>query len=187
MAGAPHYRNSKISMGNNDPVYTAQFEVSLTPPAGISNWDLVLESVKKIGGLDVNKMPEVDKSQKYKGATRSQMGGAVPEQSIDLTIDFELNLDDANSMFTYKALRAWCDLVYNPLTGKFGLKRDYIGGPLIISQFNKDYQIFRQITFPVVFPSSAIPLPADFDFADNGLWEISGFQLTADYWDETWL
>jgi len=187
MPGHPHYRNSQASMNNFEPVFTAQFEVSITPPAGISEWELTLENITKISGLDVNKMPEVIKDQKYKGVIRSHIGGAVPENPIEISLDFELNLNDSNSMYTYKALRLWTDRVYNPLTGTFGLKKEYIGGPLIVSQFNKKGDIFRQITFPVVFPSAAIPLPSDLDWSENGIFKLTDFKLTADYWDESWI
>ena len=186
MAGYAHYRNSIASMGNMEPVYTAQYEVSITPPAGISDWSLTLENVTNVSGVNTNFLPEPQK-QYYKGAARTHAGGAVPEQTVDISLSFELNLNESNSMYVYKALRAWTDLVYDPLTGKFGLKKDYIGGPMIISQFNKKGEIFRQITYPVVFPTTAIELPTDFDYSDAGVWKIENFVLTADYFDETWI
>jgi hypothetical protein len=143
MAGYGHYRNSQASMNNWEPAYNAQFEISFTPPAGIADWDITLENVKKVGGLKTNFMPELV-TQTFKGATRSYVGGAVPQQTNDITLDFELNLNDSNSLYVYKALRAWSDLIYDPLTGKFGMKKDYIGGPIIISQFNKDGDIFQK-------------------------------------------
>lgn len=186
MAGLPHYRNSKASMNNYEPVYTAQFEISLTPPSGIGDWPLVLENVTNVTGINTNFLPDTE-TQTFKGATRTHAGGAVPDQSLEVGISFELNLNDSNSMYVYKALRAWTDLIYDPLTGRFGLKKDYIGGPLIVSQFNKKGDIFRQVTFPTVFPKTAIPLPTDFDYTDNGIWKIDDFTLVADYWDETFI
>lgn len=187
MAGYPHYKNSKTSMNNFEPAYVAQFEVSLTPPAGISDWELTLENLKSIKGIDINKLPELDATQKYKGAIRTHAGGAVPDQTVEISLDFDLNLNDSNSLFVYKSLRAWTDRVYNPLTGTFGLKKDYIGGPLIISQFNKKGAIYRQIVFPVVFPASAIPGLGEFDWGENSIFSITDFKLKADYYDEVWL
>ena len=186
MSGYGHYKNSKASMNNWSPAYTAQFEISFTPPAGISDWDITLENVKKIGGIDTNFLPE-PVEQKYKGAIRSFVGGGVPEQKTDITIDFELNLDDSNSLYVYKALRKWSDLAYDPLTGKFGMKKDYIGGPLIISFFNKEGDIYRQVTYPVVFPISKIPFSPDWDWAENGIVSIEGWTLRADFPDESWV
>lgn len=183
MAGLPHYRNSKAAMQKFEPVYNAQFEVLLTPPAAVTGWTLVMENVIKVGGIEVNKVPTVVE-QKYKSAKRSFAGGIVDDTSINITLDFEVNLDDSNSAYVYKALRKWCDLIYDPLTGRMGLKKDYTGGPLIINYFNKAGDIFRQVKAPVVFPTTPIT-PIESDFTNNDIYRISGFTLRADYWEET--
>jgi len=183
MAGLPHYRNSKAAMQKFEPVYNAQFEVLLTPPAAVTGWTLVMENVIKVGGIEVNKVPAVVE-QKYKSAKRSFAGGIVDDTSINITLDFEVNLDDSNSAYVYKALRKWCDLIYDPLTGRMGLKKDYTGGPLIINYFNKAGDIFRQVKAPVVFPTTPIT-PIESDFTNNDIYRISGFTLRADYFEET--
>ena len=98
MAGLPHYRNSKAAMQKFEPVYNAQFEVLLTPPAAVTGWTLVMENVIKVGGIEVNKVPTVVE-QKYKSAKRSYAGGIVDDTSINITLDFEVNLDDSNSAY----------------------------------------------------------------------------------------
>jgi hypothetical protein len=186
MAGLPHYRNSRAAMQKFEPLYKAQFEVLLTPPPAVAGgWTLVMENVLKIGGLEVNKQPDVV-TQKYKSATRTFAGGAITDTSIKITMDFEVNLDDSNSAYVYKALRKWCDLIYDPLTGRMGLKKDYVGGPLIINFFNKAGDIFRQIKAPVVFPNTPLKgVGEDADFTANDIYQIQGFGLVADYWEET--
>jgi len=183
MAGTPHYRNSRVSMNKFEPVYKSQFEILITPPPSISNWSLVMENVKKVGGLEVNKMPDVVE-QKYKSATRSFAGGVVSSTTIDITIDFEVNLDDENSNFVYKALRQWCDLVYDPLTGKMGIKKDYAGGPAIINMFTKNGDIHRQIVIPILFPKAPITA-MELDYTANDIFTITGFTFRCDYWEET--
>ena len=183
MAGLPHYRNSSAAMQKFEPVYNAQFEVLLTPPAAVTGWTLVMENVIKVGGIEVNKVPAVVE-QKYKSAKRSYAGGIIDDTSINITLEFEVNLDDSNSAYVYKALRKWCDLIYDPLTGRMGLKKDYTGGPLIINYFNKAGDMFRQIKAPVVFPTTPIT-PIESDFTNNDIYRITGFTLRADYWEET--
>jgi hypothetical protein len=183
MAGTPHYRNSRVSMNKWEPEYLSQFEIIITPPPGISNWSLVMENVSKVSGLEINKMPGVVE-QKYKSAKRSFAGGAVDNTAIDIQIDFEVNVNDENSSFVYKALRQWCDLVYDPLTGKMGMKKDYAGGPAIINQFQKNGDIYRQIVIPSLFPTSPIG-NKDLEFASNDIYKISGFTFRCDFWDET--
>ena len=183
MAGLPHYRNSKAAMQKFEPVYNAQFEVLLTPPAAVTGWTLVMENVIKVGGIEVNKVP-APVIQKYKSATRSFAGGIVDDTTINITLDFEVNLDDSNSAYVYKALRRWCDLIYDPLTGRMGLKKDYTGGPMIINYFNKAGDIFRQVKCPVVFPTTPITA-IESDFTSNDIYRITGFTLRADYFEET--
>ena len=183
MAGLPHYRNSKAAMQKFEPVDNAQFEILLTPPAAVTGWTLVMENVLKIGGVETNKMPDIQ-TQKYKSATRSFSGGIVADTFIDIALEFEVNLDDSNSAYVYKALRKWCDLVYDPLTGRMGLKKDYTGGPLIINYFNKNGDIYRQVKAPVVFPTTPITA-IESDFNSSDIYRISGFTLRADYWEET--
>ena len=183
MAGYGHYKNSQASINNWAPAYNAQFNISFTPPPGISDWDITLENVIKVTEVKTNFMPEMV-TQKYKGATRSYPGGAVPDQATDITIDFELNVNESNSLYVYKALRKWSDMIYDPLTAKFGMKKDFVGGPFIITQFNKDGSIFRQVTYPTVFPSAAIEYSPEFDWTNNDVITISGWKLRADYFDE---
>lgn len=183
MAGLPHYRNSKAAMQKFEPVYNAQFEILLTPPAAVTGWTLVMENVLKVGGVDTNKQPGVVQ-QNYKSSKRSFAGGMVDNGFLDIQLDFEVNLDDSNSAYVYKALRKWCDLIYDPLTGRMGLKKDYTGGPMIINYFNKNGDIFRQVTCPVVFPTTTIT-PIESDFGNNDIYRISGFTLRADYFEET--
>ena len=184
MAGLPHFRNSRASMGNFEPVYNAQFEVILQPPPAVSGWSLVMENVIKVSGIETNKLPAVV-TQKYKSATRSFAGGVVEDTTINIVLEFEVNLDETNSAYVYKALRKWCDLVYDPLTGRTGLKKDYISnGPMIINYFNKNGDIFRQVKAQRVFPTTPIT-PIESDFTSNDIYRISGFTLRADYWEET--
>jgi len=183
MAGLPHYRNSKAAMNKFEPVYLAQFEVTLQPPPAVTDWSLVMENVLKVSGVDLNKLPAVVE-QKYKSAKRSFAGGMNDATTADVQLDFEVNLNDANSMYVYKALRKWTDLIYDPLTGRMGLKKDYVGGPMIINYFNKNGDIFRQVKFPVCFPTSPLPV-IESDFSSNDIYKISGFTLRCDYWEET--
>lgn len=183
MAGLPHYRNSKASMNKFEPVYLSQFEIQLTPPPAVAGWNLVMESVLRVSGVQTNALPAVIE-QKYKSAKRSFAGGMNDATTNDVAIDFEVNLDDSNSMYVYKALRKWCDLIFDPLTGRMGLKKDYTGGPMIINYFNKNGDIFRQVKYPVCFPTTPLPEIA-VDFSGNDVYRLTGFTWRCDYFEET--
>ena len=184
-----HYKNSKSSMSNWEPIFLNSFEVTLTPPTGIDpgqgsgGQSLLLEQVKKITGLEVDKNPGTVE-QYYKFAKRRYAGARPETTTVDFTVDFEVNLNDVNSMFTFKTLRQWSDVIYNPNTGSMGLKKDYVGSALV-TMFNKNGDIYRKLRFPAVWPSAPIT-PMELDYQSTEIYIIS-LQLAADYWDDSFV
>ena len=180
MAGLPHYQNSLFGINKYEPVYLNQFEVLITPPAAVLGGPILVQQVTSITGLGVDKTPAATQ-QKYKFAVRNY-AGAKPEQTVfDLTVNFTVNLNDANSMYVFKTLRQWTDLIYNPLTGAMGLKRDYTG-TIVLSIFNKQGDVFRRITCRDCFPISPIGA-MEMDYSGTELYDIS-LQWAVDYWDD---
>ena len=180
MAGLPHYQNSLFGINKYEPVYLNQFEVLITPPAAVLGGPILVQQVTSITGLGVDKTPAATQ-QKYKFAVRNY-AGAKPEQTVfDLTVNFTVNLNDANSMYVFKTLRQWTDLIYNPLTGAMGVKRDYTG-TIVLSIFNKQGDVFRRITCRDCFPISPIGA-MEMDYSGTELYDIS-LQWAVDYWDD---
>ena len=185
----PHYRNSKAAMQNFEPLFLNQFEVTLFPPTGIpvgtgnAGQSLILEHVKKVSGLDIDKNPgTVEQHTKF---AKRRYAGAKPETTtIDFTVDFEVNLNDANSAYIFKIMRQWSDLIYNPLTGAMGLKKDYIGSG-VVTIFNKAGGIYRKVRFPVIWPISPIN-PMELDYLSTDIYTLS-LTFAADYWEDTFI
>ena len=151
-----HFRNSHAAVNKYEVVNPALFEITLLAPNDTDKdsltTQLYLEHVISIDGLDgVN--PSVGTvTQKYKQADRVYAG--VPESThLDLTVTFSLNLNDANENYIYTAIRKWRDLVFNPATGSYGVKKDYCGS-MIITEYNRDGSIWRRITCINVFPTN---------------------------------
>jgi len=191
MAGLPHFTNSKASFNNYEPVFLNQFEVLITPPAGVvlpnsgfNGESILTQSVKSIGGLTVDIQPQSPVEQNYKFATRRYAGGEPSTTDLDLRIDFEVNLDDQNSMAVYKVLRQWADLIYNPLTGAMGLKTDYVGS-MVISVFNKSGDVFRRIRIPSCFLSEDLKA-MDLSYESSDIYILSA-SWKADYWEDLFL
>ncbi len=183
MAGLPHYQNSLFGINKYEPVYLNQFEVLITPPAAVLGGPILVEQVTNIAGLGVDKTPG-ETTQKYKFAVRNYAGAKPDNTYFDLSVTFTVNLNDANSMYVFKTLRQWTDLIYNPLTGAMGLKRDYTG-TIVISIFNKQGDVFRRITSKDCFPIQPVSV-MELDYAGTELYEIT-LVWAVDYWDDQFL
>ena len=108
----PHYSNDQTSKkGKNfEPVLANMFEVTILPPAGVGGQEQLIQHVNTISGLELHKeLGVVD--QKFKWSTRSYTG--LPADSfLDVTVNFSLNLNDANQMYLYKTMRLCWNISY---------------------------------------------------------------------------
>ncbi len=176
----PHYTQSRASTQKYEPIYPNLFEVTIFTPFA-SDTGLILEHVKNIGGLN-NINPSVDAvGQKYKFADRSYAG--MPGQTfVDLTVNFTLNLNDANENYMYNIFRNWYKIIYDPLTGEMGLKKDYVGS-MIVVQYNRRGDIFRKITFKDVFPTGQPAAVDELNYETQDPAELS-MTYRCDHWVE---
>ena len=121
-------------------------------------------------------------NKKYQFATR-RFAGSVPDTTaLDLTINFTVNLNTENQMYIYNKLREWSDMCFDPLTGSYRLKSQYAAPSLKVEMFNKQGDVFRNITCFNVFPMQPLT-PLEHDYLSNDLYEIT-LVLSADYYEE---
>jgi hypothetical protein len=191
MAGLSHFLNSRASINNFEPVFLNQFSVLINPPSGIidasttfKGESILAQQVKSITGLAVDILPAAPVEQNYKFATRRYSGGEPSTSDMTLAMEFEVNLNDNNSMTVYKILRQWSDLIYNPLTGAMGLKKDYVGS-IVISVFNKEGGVFRKIRIPSCFLNEPINT-MELDYENASIYTITTSWI-CDYWEDTFL
>lgn len=192
--GLSHFRNSRVSMSNWEPIYQNLWtvEIQLPPSLGVDveTTNLLLEGVKKVGGLNTSKAIAA-MTQNYKSSDRSFAGAGPDNTYIDVTLDFDVNLMRDNSgspsMTQVKTLRKWLDLVYDPLTGRMGLKQDYVAPQVVITLHDKAYNPFWQWTLYNVFPTTNITEP-NLDYSQKSEpYRVTGFTLRCDYWNEVML
>jgi hypothetical protein len=188
MAGLPHWRNSTASKEKYEPVYLNQFEVLITPPPAVAaaigyGGTLMLDHVKKVEGLPEQAGTGKLVEQFYKFAKRLYAAAKPEATTATLKIDFEVNLNENNDMYTYNALRAWADLVYNPLTGAQGLKRDYADAAITVNIFNRSGQIFREFNFTPVFIGPDKLTEMKLDYASDEIYRLQA-TFSADTYTE---
>lgn len=181
----PHYKNSIAGMEQYEPVYQNLFQISIIPPPGVTIWDkeLIIENVIKVGGLNVEQMPE-PVEQTFKGHKRSYAGSYFNKTYVDITVDFEVNLNNDNSMYVYKALRRWTDLVRDPLTGAMTPKLTYASKQslMTIHLYKKNGDIIRTWIFPSIFPNKALPEIA-LNYNEQKIYQAS-MTFRGDYWED---
>lgn len=180
--GLPHYNQDQTSRkGRNfEPVQSNLFEVTVLPPSGVANAPLLLQHVNSISGLELYKeIAAVE--QKYKWVTRS-FGGTPDGTSVDVTINFSLNLNEANEAYLYKSMRQWYNLRYDPNTGGMGLKKDYVGS-IVIVQFNRAGDIFRTVTLEDCQITSALGFTTELNYETK---DAAALEVTwrCDTWKE---
>ena len=186
--GLSHFRNSRAAQELFEPVYLNLFTIQIQLPDAVGstpeNTNLLLENVQTIGGLKSHKFPAAPVAQQYKWATRRFAGAKPSETTMDLTVTFEVNVDHTPSVYTIKTLRKWCDLVYDPLTGRTGVKADYIAPWMLITMYDRAARPFWQWKCYNVFPMTAMPELA-LDYMSEAIFKIEGFGIAVDMWDET--
>ena len=186
--GLAHFRSSRAAQELFEPVYQNLFTVQLSLPSGVGATDedtnLLLENVLNVGGLESNSFPTTPAEQKYKWATRRFAGAKPDKTTMDVTLDFEVNLNKTPSAYVVKTLRKWCDLVYDPLTGREGLKANYTAPWMLITLYDRAARPFWQWKLYYVFPLTAIP-PVPLDYNVDDLFRITGFTIGSEFWDET--
>lgn len=195
LMGLPHFRSSRVSMDMFEPAYLNLFTVSIDLPSslGISDDDknLLLEGVTKVGGLETTKVPAAGTSQTYKFATRRFANSGPESTTLDISLSFEINIRNskqgAPDMYTLKILRQWTDLIYDPISGRQGLKVDYVAPSMTVVMHDKIGQPYWQWTCYNVWPTQNLPAPA-LDYTNkSAIYKIDDFKLACDYWDEVML
>lgn len=193
LLGLSHFRNSRVATSLWEPIYQNLFTVQLTTPQGMMDstdterMNIILEGVQSIGTLNTSKDPQTVE-QTYKFATRTYAAAKPSNTVVDLEIKFALNLSYDNGTpenYTYKFLREWVDLVYDPLTGREGLKKDYVAPSMTVTMQDRAGNPYWQWIFYYIFPTKGVAGPT-LDYNSTSLLETS-ISFRADWWDECML
>ena len=185
-----HYRNSDAAVNMWEVVSPALFEVYLQFPTLIASdkkikSELMFQHVRSITGLDGLTPTISNVVQKYKYAERHYAGAGPDKTSLELTITYTLNLNNAHENYIYNMLRKWYDLVYNPQNGQTLVKKDYAGGSrLFIYEHDRDGSIWRKITCFNIFPSTPPTGLNDDNYDSTGDAKTVSITFIVDDWVE---
>lgn len=166
----PHIQNSEAGRNYYEPYFTSLFEVYFTIPAALQasfgkDVNLLSEHVTKVGGLELDKTPEV-KQQNYHGTIRSYLAPHISDTSFTITVDLTLNLRNETDNYIYKLFKAWNNLNYNIETGESEVKANYIAEFLRVAVSNRKGDILRDVTFKDVILTK-VTSPTDFDYTSD--------------------
>ena len=133
----------------DEVVYLNLFEVTFVLPTIIQAQGrdplLLLENATKISLANLTNFDVSDATQRYKYSTRKFL--TTPSKTDgELTIPFQVNVNQAGSMEVWNTLKAWYDLVFNSQNGALHYKSDLIG-TIIVNQHDKKGVVLRRVTF----------------------------------------
>ena len=132
-----------------EPVYLNLFEITFVLPTILQAQGrdpvLLLQQAKKVS-LGFTNKDIATTEQKFKYSSRMFVNAGPDKSSVDLDIDFNVNVNSQGSMETWNTLRAWYDLVWNSQNGYLHYKADTIG-TIIVNQHDKKGLVLRRVTF----------------------------------------
>lgn len=148
----PHILNSQAGTKHHEAFTTNMFRVTLIPPRGVNADPIVTESIVNCTGW---KEPGPDEISQNFQTSKRYYASAEVDIAQEITIEFELNLNDAYELYIVNKQIAWRRKVYDPTTGTRGMKKDYVG-QIIIENYTRDGQIFWTRTLKNAWPKGEL-------------------------------
>ena len=170
----------------DEVVYTNLFEVTFVLPTILQAQKrdalLLLENATKIS-LNLTEHDVAEKVQRFKYSTRAFY--ATPTKTHgNLTIPFQVNVNNNGSMEVWNTLKAWYDLLFNSQNGSLHYKSDLIG-TIIVNQHDKKGVVLRRVTFQncQLFKIAGY----DLDWGSNGIIENVSAEFVYDYFIDEYI
>jgi hypothetical protein len=133
----------------DEVVYTNLFEITFILPVILQAQGrdpiLLLENATKVSLANLTSFTVGQNVQRFKYSTREFL--TTPDKtSGEITIPFQVNVNQQGSMETWATMKAWYDLLFNSQNGSLHYKSDLIG-TIIVNQHDKKGVILRRVTF----------------------------------------
>ena len=170
----------------DEVVYTNLFEITFILPVILQAQKrdplLLLENATKIS-MNLTEFGVAEKVQRFKYSTRAFF--ATPDKTHgNLSIPFQVNVNNNGSMETWNTLKAWYDLMFNSQNGSLHYKSDIIG-TIIVNQHDKKGVVLRRVTFQNCQLTKITGY--DLDWGTNGIIENVTADFTYDYFIDEYI
>lgn len=135
----------------DEVVYLNLFEITFILPVLLQAQGrdpiLLLENATKmpLGAANLTAFDVTNVQQRFKYSTREYLTTPT-KTSGEITIPFQVNVNQQGSMETWTTLKAWYDLLFNSQNGSQHYKSDMIG-TIIVNQHDKKGVVLRRVTF----------------------------------------
>lgn len=189
----PHISSSTAARPMNyfDPMHGSIFEVVISKPAGIpqetgitgEDFKLLTEQVVSVSGLDALQKTSAAGEQKFFGASASYLNPTLDNTYAEITIEFNLNIRNANDAYVFRIFKEWSKLGYDITTGARSLMKDYVSDNIIISEANRDGTVWRTVKLQKVMLTEVTGLDG-LDYTNNEARKLS-VKFRSDIWEET--
>jgi hypothetical protein len=181
MTGSPGGPGTKPQ----EPVYKNLFEITFILPTILQaqGRDPVL-MLQQASSINFDLTEDIERAtQRFKYSTRKFV--TVPgDTSKEVTIKFNVNVNEKGSMETWNTLKAWYDLVWNSQNGVLHYKADIIG-TLVANQHDRKGLIIRRVTFQnaQIFGVGGMELNWS---STAEIWEVDA-KFVCDYWIDEYI
>ena len=132
----------------DEVVYLNLFEITFILPVILQAQGrdpiLLLQNATKID-LNLTEFDITSKQQRFKYSTREFLSTPT-KTSGEITIPFQVNVNQQGSMENWNTMKAWYDLAFNSQNGALHYKSDLIG-TIIVNQHDKKGVVLRRVTF----------------------------------------
>ena len=143
-----HVKNSEAGRNAYEAHVDSLFRVTFIPPKGVTNSHLLTQQVRSATGW---KQPGPENVQQSFMQAKRNFASTELDSTQEITMTFELNLTNTLQNYVYDSISQWRALVFNPLTGERGLKKDYIG-TVVVESFAANGDIYWVRTLCNVWP-----------------------------------
>lgn len=181
MTGSPGGPGTKPQ----EPVYKNLFEITFIMPTILQaqGRDPIM-MLQQATSIDLNLTEDIERAtQRFKYSTRKFVT-TPSDTSKDITIKFNVNVNEKGAMETWNALKAWYDLVWNSQNGVLHYKADIIG-TLVVNEHDRKGLVLRRVTYQnaQIYGIDGISL----DWSQSSeIWEVSA-KFVADYWIDEYI